>query len=53
MANGFRARVLAREPLLGAFLTSPNPTAIELLAVNGFDFLVIDTEHGHFNPESV
>jgi 2-keto-3-deoxy-L-rhamnonate aldolase RhmA len=53
MPDGFRARVLSREPLLGAFLTAPNATAVELLALNGFDFLVVDTEHGHFNPESV
>ncbi len=53
MADGFRARVLAREPLLGAFLTTPNDVAADLIAAAGFDFLVIDTEHGHFNPESV
>ncbi|MFY9552782.1 MAG: hypothetical protein WAU32_16665, partial [Thermoanaerobaculia bacterium] len=53
MADGFRARVLSCEPLLGAFLTSPTDAAVEMLALTGFDFLVLDTEHGHFNPESV
>ena len=53
MPDGFRARVLAGGPLLGAFLTTPTDAAAELLAGVGFDFLVIDTEHGHFNPESV
>ena len=53
MADGFRARVLAREPLLGAFVTSPSEVVVEMIAAAGFDFLVIDTEHGLFNPESV
>jgi 4-hydroxy-2-oxoheptanedioate aldolase len=48
-----RARVLAREPLLGAFLTWPVEGLLEMLALGGFDFAVLDTEHGYFNPESV
>jgi 2-keto-3-deoxy-L-rhamnonate aldolase RhmA len=48
-----RTRLLARESLLGCFLTSPSEVAIELLALSGFDFLVIDTEHGFFHSESV
>ena len=51
--RSFRARVLAREPLLGAFLTWPTEGVLELLALAGFDFAVVDTEHGYFNPESV
>ena len=53
MADSLRARVLARENLLGAFLTWPTEGAVELLALAGFDFLVVDTEHGYFSPESV
>jgi 4-hydroxy-2-oxoheptanedioate aldolase len=48
-----RTRLLARETLLGCFLTSPSEVAIELLALSRFDFLVIDTEHGFFHSESV
>jgi 2-keto-3-deoxy-L-rhamnonate aldolase RhmA len=51
--RSFRARVLAREPLLGCFLTWPTEGALELLALAGFDFAVLDTEHGYFNPESL
>jgi len=51
--RSFRARVLAREPLLGAFLTWPTEGVLELLSLAGFDFAVVDTEHGYFNPESV
>ena len=53
MAEGFRSRILSRAPLLGAFLTWPVEGHIELLALSGFDFAVLDTEHGFFNPESV
>lgn len=51
--RSLRSRLLARETLLGCFLTSPSEVAIELLALANFDFLVIDTEHGFFNIESV
>lgn len=52
-ASAFRARILAREPLLGVFLTWPVEGAAELLVQSGFDFLVLDTEHGFFHAESV
>ncbi|HWZ85251.1 MAG TPA: aldolase/citrate lyase family protein [Thermoanaerobaculia bacterium] len=53
MAESLRARVLAGEPLLGCFVTWPTEGVLELLALAGFDFAVLDTEHGYFNPESV
>jgi 4-hydroxy-2-oxoheptanedioate aldolase len=45
--------VLAGESLLGCFLTWPAPGIADLAALAGFDFLVLDTEHGFLNPESV
>lgn len=51
--RSLRARVLARETLLGCFLTSPAETPVELLGLAEFDFVVIDTEHGYFHVESV
>ncbi len=52
-ANGFRQRILTRQPLLGCFLTWPTEGLAEILALSRFDFVVLDTEHGHYNPESV
>ena len=46
----FRARLLTGEPLLGAFVNIESPTAVELLAVAGMDFLMIDGEHGPIGP---
>src|SRR5262245_53989223 len=51
--SGFRQRILNREPLLGCFLTWPTEGVAELLGQSGFDFLVLDSEHGFYNPESI
>jgi 4-hydroxy-2-oxoheptanedioate aldolase len=53
LTESFRARVLAGSPRLGAFLTWPVEGHVDLLGLAGFDFVVLDTEHGYFNPESV
>ena len=48
-----RARTRAGETLLGCFITWPVSGVIELAAIAGFDFVVIDVEHGFFSIESV
>ena len=48
-SSSFRQRVLAREPLIGSFLKTPTSHATEILGAAGFDFLVIDQEHGPFD----
>jgi len=45
--------VLRREPLLGCFLTWPTAGIAELLSIAEFDFVVLDSEHGFFNIESI
>jgi 2-keto-3-deoxy-L-rhamnonate aldolase RhmA len=52
-AGGFRQRLLARERLVGTFLKTPGVHATEILGGLGYDFVVIDTEHAPFNPETV
>jgi 4-hydroxy-2-oxoheptanedioate aldolase len=42
-----RGRVLDGEPTIGAFVTLGTPMAAELLARSGFDWLIVDLEHGH------
>jgi 4-hydroxy-2-oxoheptanedioate aldolase len=41
-----RQRVLAREPLIGTFLVLGSPAATEVCARAGFDWLLVDLEHG-------
>src|SRR6266536_6222387 len=42
----FRERVLAREVLLGTLLQLASPLATEIAAQAGFDWLLVDLEHG-------
>jgi len=45
----FRARLAARERLLGAFVKTPQPVVVEVMAGAGYDFLVLDAEHAPFD----
>lgn len=42
-----RRRALAGEVTIGAFVQLANPLAAEILARAGFDWLIVDLEHGH------
>lgn len=42
----FRRRVLAREWLTGTFLNLGSPMTVEIAGLAGFDWLLIDHEHG-------
>jgi staphyloferrin B biosynthesis citrate synthase len=48
----FRKRFLAKETLLGSFVKFPTGHATEILGSVGFDFVVIDEEHGPFDRGS-
>jgi staphyloferrin B biosynthesis citrate synthase len=45
----FRQRMLSGEPLVGTFLKTPTGHATEIVGELGFDFVVIDQEHGPFD----
>jgi 4-hydroxy-2-oxoheptanedioate aldolase len=51
--KSLRDRALAGDTLLGCFLTWPVAGVLELAALAGFDFLVLDAEHGFFTIESI
>src|SRR6201999_299541 len=42
----FRSRLVAREPLYGAWSVIPSLLSVRLLAAAGFDYGVIDLQHG-------
>lgn len=44
--NSIKQRIAAGEQLLGVLLRMPSEELLEMVAVNGFDFVVIDCEHG-------
>jgi 2-dehydro-3-deoxyglucarate aldolase len=48
--NPFKQKFIAREPVFGAWLMSGSTTILEMIGHAGYDFAVIDMEHG---PEPV
>jgi 4-hydroxy-2-oxoheptanedioate aldolase len=51
--NFLKDKVLAGKPVIGTFNTLGSPMASEVLARSGFDFLIIDFEHGPFDIKNV
>ncbi len=49
----FKRRLVAREPMVGAFLKTPHPVVVEIMALAGYDMLVIDAEHGALDRSAV
>src|SRR5215472_13706165 len=45
-ASAFRAQLVARETLYGAWSTIPSPLSVRLLATAGLDYVVVDLQHG-------
>ncbi len=41
----FRQHLVAKDPIVGTFQKTPNPTITELLGMSGLDCLCIDAEH--------
>ena len=46
MAPSFRSRLVAREPLYGAWSVISSPLSVRLLAAASLDYVVIDLQHG-------
>lgn len=49
----FKQRLQQRDPLLGFFSGIPSPAVVEMIAYTGFDFVIIDAEHGPMGMESI
>jgi 4-hydroxy-2-oxoheptanedioate aldolase len=48
-----KAKLAAGEPAFGASLMFPSPQVVEMLGAFGFDWVLLDCEHGSLTPESV
>ena len=44
--TGLKARMRDRQALTGAFVPAPSPELVEIAAHAGYDFVVLDAEHG-------
>ncbi|MDQ7095432.1 aldolase/citrate lyase family protein [Desulfosporosinus sp. PR] len=50
----FKQRLLfGDEPLFGAFLNIPSTSLVEIIGIAGYDYCIIDSEHGEFNSERI
>jgi len=50
--NSLKKRIRGGERLLGTFLRINSPELVEIMGFAGFDFVIVDTEHGPFGIES-
>lgn len=51
--NRMKARLLAGEPVFGVSVMIPSPQLVEMLGAFGFDWVLLDCEHGTLTLESV
>lgn len=51
MQKGFKARVTAGETLYGMFIMLPSPSVVEMVGYAGFDYVILDAEHGAAGTE--
>lgn len=50
--NVLKQKLQAGEKVIGVFMPVPSPQLVEVSAVAGFDFVLIDNEHGPIGPET-
>src|SRR3972149_5378840 len=50
--NRMKARIKAGEPVFGVSVMFPSPQIVEMIGELGFDWVLIDCEHGSMSPES-
>ncbi len=51
--NAVKARLKSGDAVVGSFCNLPSPEAVEVLGWAGFEFVIIDAEHGPQNLETV
>jgi len=52
MKSNLKSRLRSGEILFGSFVTTGSADIVKIMALAGFDFLVIDTEHGAMSVET-
>ncbi len=51
--NRLKEKLIAGEPAFGVSVMFPSPQIVEMVGKLGFDWVLIDCEHGSTSPESV
>ncbi|MCS6877176.1 MAG: aldolase/citrate lyase family protein [Geminicoccaceae bacterium] len=52
LRNPLKEKLARGEPVFGTFVSLPSPPFVQILAGCGFDFLIVDCEHGPVSPET-
>lgn len=52
MINTLKHEIRNGKTSIGTFISHVSPDLVEIIALGGFDFIVIDREHGHLSIES-
>jgi len=50
--NRLKERLRAGEKVVGVFVPMPSPEVVEILALAGFGYIMLDGEHGRVSPEN-
>jgi 4-hydroxy-2-oxoheptanedioate aldolase len=53
LQNTIKEKLKRKEPAFGLSIMIPSPQLVEMAAKLGFDWVLIDCEHGTINPETV
>ena len=51
--NKTKAKIKAGQPVFGGFVNMDSPWLVEIMGRMGFDFVLLDAEHGGLSPETV
>jgi 4-hydroxy-2-oxoheptanedioate aldolase len=51
--NAIKRKLADRQPVLGIWSIIPSPMVVEILSLSGFDFAILDMEHGAFDLGSL
>jgi 4-hydroxy-2-oxoheptanedioate aldolase len=53
MNNILKQKLQNNQSVLGCFVGIDSPAIVEILGISGFDFVIIDSEHGSFSPRNI
>ena len=51
--NPIKAKLAKGQPVLGIWSIIPSPVVVEILSLSGFDFAILDMEHGIYDLSTV
>ena len=50
--NTLKQKLAAGKPVVGMWASLPSPAIVEAVSLAGYDFVIIDSEHGQLNLET-